>query len=594
MHHRGPDNFSTYCAENIALAHNRLSIIDLSDSANQPFTDERYALTYNGEIYNYLELKRDLEQFDIKFRSTSDTEVLFYYLGRFGIDKTLNKLEGMYAFAFYDRVTGDVVLARDRFGIKPLYWYERGSTYYFASEMKAIAAVTPVETDPLQVLFSITGGSEGRLTSTVFKGIKPIKPGSYLKISKSGKVTETFYYSLIEQFDRRYCEQLGGMSSHEVNDLFSHLFNRSVKAMLVSDAPMGAFVSGGVDSSLVASTAIKDKRIDLFTANVVGEHSEVEDARLLSQSLGATLHVYDFEPDMFLRDWAEVTYYYEYPLVTFVNSVPFSNVSKLAHEASVKAVLTGEGADELFHGYPQLITRKFDKTLNLPFTTLKSIYKLVPKLSQYLKLDSGKSTSDYLGILTGNFDNQSTKQRFFAHTEHLNNKDKEQYYTTIEMFNSHLLGLLHRNDRMGMIASIESRFPFLDEELVKFGINLPVKFKQRKTWRLHNYKHPFIVDKAPIRTEAEKTLPRKLVRKAKWGFGVNALHALEIKPGFFSAGYISEICGLNRKGEQQMLEEMPRYYLGKLASIEIFGRLFSHKVSMENVNGHLLKHISMS
>ena len=171
----------------------------------------------------------------------------------------------------------------------------------------------------------------------------------------------------------------------------------------------------------------------------------------------------------------------------------------------MKAVLTGEGADELFHGYPRLITRKFNKALNLPFAALKGIYWSL-KLSQYLKLD-GQSCWNRLAPSRATSRIRVPSTAFSAGTGHLSKKEQEEYFTTIAMFNGHLVGLLHRNDRMGMIASIESRFPFLDEELVKFGVNLPGKFKQRKTWRLHNYKHPFIVDKAPVRTEAERCCP---------------------------------------------------------------------------------------
>jgi asparagine synthase (glutamine-hydrolysing) len=594
LDHRGPDNFSVFISRNIALAHNRLSILDLSPSGNQPFTNDRYALVYNGEIYNYLKLKQQLASFNIKFGSTSDTEVLFHYLIQFGIEKTVAELKGMYAFAFLDKVTRRLVLARDRFGIKPLYWYEKNQKFYFSSEIKAIAAVTSLDLDPVRVLFSLTGAGEANLTSSMFRGVKPVKPGTYLTVDAAGHPQESTYYSLCEQFDRQYFEQLGEMSRAEINELFNDLLNRSVEGMLMSDAPMGVFVSGGIDSSLVAAIAVANKNIDLFTADILGEYSELEDARSLSKSLKADLQVYSFEAPMFLRDLALATYHYECPVVSFVNAVPFLNVAKLARQNSVKAVLTGEGADELFHGYPRLLARRFDTLVRLPLNTIKAFYRTVPKLADYVNLNEGLSQNDFLGLLSKDFQRQADRRAFAAKTDFLSTKELEPYFTTVGMFNEHLLGLLHRNDRMGMLASIESRFPFLDEDIVRFGINLPAKFKHRTTYRLHNYKHPFIVDKAPVRDVAAKMLPNNLVQKKKWGFGIKAHQGLRVKPGFFSGGFVGDMCNLTSRGETQMLEQAPQYYVGKLVSIEVFGRLFAGFEGIDQVSERLHSYVSMN
>jgi asparagine synthase (glutamine-hydrolysing) len=594
LDHRGPDNFSVFTAENVALAHNRLSILDLTPSGNQPFTNDRYALVYNGEIYNYLKLKQQLAAFNIPFNSTSDTEVLFHYLIQFGIDKTLTELKGMYAFAFFDNVTRRLILARDRFGIKPLYWHESNQQFYFSSEIKAIAAVTSLDLDPVKVLFSLTGGGEAGLTSSMFGRVKPVKPGTYLSVDAAGSHRESTYYSLSEQLDREYVEQLDKMSREEINELFKELLNRSVEGMLMSDAPMGVFVSGGIDSSLIAAIAVRNKDVDLFTADILGEYSELEGAQSLSKSLNADLHIYPFESQMFLRDLTLATYHYECPVVSFTNAVPFLNVAKLARQNSVKAVLVGEGADELFHGYPRLLTRRFDSLLRLPLNAVKAFYKAVPKLDNYVNVNGGPSQNDFLGLLSKDFQRQADRQAFANKIDFLSATKREPYFTTIGMFNEHLVGLLHRNDRMGMLASIESRFPFLDEDIVRFGINLPSKFKHRRTGRLHNYKHPFIVDKAPVRDIAATMLPENLVQKKKWGFGIKGHQVLKVKPGFFSGGFVGEICNLTRRGEVQMLEQSPQYYVGKLVSIEVFGRLFASYGSVDRVSELLHSYVSMN
>jgi asparagine synthase (glutamine-hydrolysing) len=594
LDHRGPDNFSVLTDRNLAFAHNRLSILDLTPSGNQPFTNDRYALVYNGEIYNYLKLKEQLSRLNIRFSSTSDTEVLFHYLIQFGIDKTLADLKGMYAFAFFDNVTRKLILARDRFGIKPLYWYEKNQKFYFSSEIKAIGMVTSLEVDPVRVLFSLTGGGEANLAASMFKGVKPVKPGTYLRVDAAGAPRESTYYNLSDQFDGQYLKQLERMSRADVTELFRELLYRSVQCMLMSDAPMGVFVSGGIDSSLVAAIAVKDKNVDLFTANILGEYSELEWAQSLSKSLNVDLHVYPFESQMFLRDLTLATYHYECPVVSFVNAVPFLNVAKLARENSVKAVLTGEGADELFHGYPRLLARKFDSLVRMPFNAIKAFYKTIPKLANYVNVDGELSQNDFLALLSKDFQRQADRRVFFGKNGFLSAAEREPYFTTISLFNEHLIGLLHRNDRMGMLASIESRFPFLDEEIVRFGVNLPMKFKHRKTSRLHNYKHPFVMDKAPVRDVAAKILPDKLVQKKKWGFGIKAHQVLKVKPGFFSEGFVGDICSLTHRGELQMLEKAPQYYVGKLVSIEVFGRLFASYDRIDQVSERLLSYVSMN
>jgi len=591
LRHRGPDNFSVFATGNVALAHNRLSILDLSASGNQPFTDNRYALVYNGEIYNYLELKERLKDHHVQFRSTSDTEVLFHHLVQFGIARTMVALKGMYAFAFFDRVTRTLILARDRLGIKPLYWHRSGSRIYFASEIKAIASVTPLTVDPLQTLFSLTGGAESERPSSMFRQVKAVRPGSFLTLTPDTAPVESTYYTLYDQIERSYVEQLRRMSREEVNEQFAELLDRSVRSMLMSDAPMGVFVSGGIDSSLAAALACKYQPLDLFTSDVKGEYSELKDAELLARSLNAPLHVSTFDRQAFLRDLAEGTYHYECPVVSFTNAVAFMGVAKLARAHSVKAVLTGEGSDELFHGYPHLLTRHFDSLVQFPLNFVKSLYSLSPRLASYVKVGSEMAQSEFLRMLVKNFPLGLEKQKFVEEFGFMNG-EQEEYFTTIGLCETHLYGLLHRNDRMGMVASIESRFPFLDEDIVKFGINLPPEMKRRITWRLHNYKHPFIVDKAPVRDSALRLLPPPLVQKKKWGFSVLAHQVLRVRPGFFSEGFVGEMCGLTRQAEAHLIEKMPRYYVGKLVSIEVFGRLFDRNEKIDAVADALYQFVS--
>ena len=188
MTHRGPDNFGVSSIGSVAMSHNRLSLLDLSDAASQPFGDSRYLLSYNGEIYNFKEIRSGLERdHGVRFRTASDTEVLYFSLIHDGVDKCLSKIEGMFAFSFYDRAADRLLLARDRLGIKPLYYYESNGAIYWASEVKAIASALDLTPDPIRTLFATNNMGEKSVEYTLFKGIRSVEPGTFLSFNKSGE-----------------------------------------------------------------------------------------------------------------------------------------------------------------------------------------------------------------------------------------------------------------------------------------------------------------------------------------------------------------------------------------------------------------------
>ena len=200
LSHRGPDYLGKYYNDYIGMAHNRLSILDLSENGNQPFSNERYHLVYNGEIYNYKDLRDDLERFNILFRSTSDTEVLFYHLIYFGIKETLQKLNGMFAFVFFDQKKKKLFLCRDRLGIKPLFYSIKNSTLFFASEMKALVKNLDFKVDNVKALYSTLGINEKSRYETVFEGLFHVTPGTYLEYDSDG-LKENIYFDLIGLID---------------------------------------------------------------------------------------------------------------------------------------------------------------------------------------------------------------------------------------------------------------------------------------------------------------------------------------------------------------------------------------------------------
>ncbi|RMD96274.1 MAG: asparagine synthase (glutamine-hydrolyzing), partial [Bacteroidetes bacterium] len=517
--HRGPDYTGTFYNNYLGFAHNRLSILDLSPAANQPFQENGYALVYNGEIYNFVDLRKELEDDGVEFRSTGDTEVLFRCLIHFGVKQTVARIRGMFAFAFWNERENALYLVRDRVGIKPLFYAILDGTLFFASEMKALTHTLPFTLDETRVLYATLGILEKSLELTAFKELYHVPPGCILRFGAQG-ISKTRYFSLAGLIDKDAYARRSQMGFAGALDEFKSLFDASVKKMLVSDAPMGAYVSGGIDSSLIAASACQFTQSDfkLFTANVLGKYSEFDDAKLLSKTLDRELLDYPFEPEFFIRDLTKVTWHYESPVVVHANAVPFSNVSGLARKSRVKAVLTGEGSDEMFLGYPRLLTRRYDGLIKLPFTILNKLYGLVPPLKSYMKGGGAGGIDVLFEKLTHNFTRDLLRDEGMKRLEFLPEEKRKEHYLTIQMLNEGIVSLLWRNDRMGMIHSIEARFPFLDEDLLEFAVNLPSEYKIGRIPKFYNYKHPFLIDKKIVRKAAEGILPEKLIYKKKNGF----------------------------------------------------------------------------
>jgi asparagine synthase (glutamine-hydrolysing) len=591
--HRGPDASGIYYNNYVGFAHNRLSLLDLSSNGNQPFEKDNFVLTYNGEIYNYLELKKQLP--DYQYKSTSDTEVLFNALKEWGVEKTVKKLQGMFAFSWYDKTKNELTLVRDRLGIKPLFFaFDSEKNYFFASELKSILVASKFDVNYTKVLYSSLGILEKSRKETAWENISLVKPGHFVTISSKGLI-EQEYYNIIDTVSEAEYNRFDKMKMSDVLPEFDTLFSDSVKKMLISDASMGAFVSGGIDSSLIATYAKRhNSNIKLFTANVLGKYSEFEDAKLLAKSLELPLYDYKFEKEMALRDWAKVTWHYESPVVVHFNAMPFSNVSMLTREHNVKAVLTGEGADELFLGYPKLLTRRYDQFIKLPYNFLNTVYGKIPKLREYVSKTGG--SQDLHGVFdlaSQNFTRQMIREKSIDKYGFLNPKKQKEQYLTAQMLQEGIVSLLWRNDRMGMIHSVESRFPFLDETILAFAMNLPSKFKIGYTNKFYNYKHPFLIDKLIVRKLAENKLPNQLVYKKKNGFPVYSLRNTHVHPDFFIDGVVQKIFNLTNDQLNYMCRCTNNYNTALLASVEIWAKLFIKNESIETVTEEIFKYIQI-
>ena len=598
LQHRGPDDFSVFLAGNVGLSHNRLSILDLSSAGNQPYRNERYVLSYNGEIYNYKELGARLEGQGVALASTSDTAVLFEYLIHFGVERTLRDLRGMFAFGFYDLEEHVLCLCRDRLGIKPLVYCYEGGELYWASEVKALAAAKEIRPDPIQTFLAATGVENNSMRSTVFGGVHQVVPGTYLVCQPGKAPVSNEYFHLANEVDESYYRELDRMSNSDLLGELATRFDRSVKSMLMSDVPVGVFVSGGVDSSLVAAHAAEvDSRVALFTANVVGKYSEFEDAQRLSRELDKPLEEVRFTPRTMLQDWAEATYHYEAPIIEFLNAMPLHRVAQRARSVGVKPVLTGEGSDEFFWGYPSFFksSRRFRQEAggrwlaSLPgfFSRLARLAKWAPPASP------ASSMLQFLEVAGRGFDRQLLRERCNEAYSFLDPTEMRRSFLSIQATSEVLVALLHRNDSMGMMASIESRFPFLDEGILRFALNLPTRKKRLFSLESYDFRHPFVMDKALVRKLARKRLSARLANKRKRGFPVLGHQFVRVAPGYFAGGYVADQLGLSRAAEDYMLRVQPPAHVSKLVSIDIFGRIFGHGEAVDSVTRRVLKYVSI-
>jgi asparagine synthase (glutamine-hydrolysing) len=354
LHHRGPDGYGYHADVGIGLVHTRLALLDLNPRSDQPLWDkqQRYCLLYNGEIYNFKELRFELEQRGVEFRTTSDTEVLLEWLINCGVEATLPVLEGMFAFALYDTLENTLVLARDRFGIKPMFIYDANDVFVFASEIQAMRPWLEFEPDHWTISSFLLGFDGPTQGYTFYKNVKILNPGAVVEIRRGETAQYSTFFSMGGFWDPEQAEQVRQIKSHQMIDEIERLLLESVRLQLVADAPVGALCSGGVDSSLILAMAAKyHNNLAIFHANVVGPLSEFEAAFQLAKHLKLDLKAVEVNDQDFIDWMPELIEHYGHPFYHTPHSVPFMMVAQLVRKHNVKAVLTGEGSDECFLGY---------------------------------------------------------------------------------------------------------------------------------------------------------------------------------------------------------------------------------------------------
>ena len=596
LHHRGPDASGTYSLGGVGFAHARLSLVDPDPRSNQPFWDEsgRYCLVYNGEIYNFKALRIELEQKGLSFRTSSDTEVLLKGLIHFGDDIILPRLEGMFAFSFYDKKKGKVTLARDRFGMKPLYLYQDEDKFLFSSEVKAFRPWIDFEINPFSLSSYLLGFGGPTKGASFYNGVVSLTPGSYVNLERGKQPIHYTFFSMPDFFDPDQAECLNRFTPAQMVDHVEELMYNSVESHMFADSPVGAYCSGGVDSSLLMAMAAKThNNLAIFHANVLGPWSEFSAAKALSKHLKLDLNVVEVKESDFISQMPDVIKQYEYPHTYHPNCTPFIMVSRLARDTGIKGLLSGEGSDELFLGYPWLGRESFVNAYYQMGVKLRRLVHRIPEVGRIFwpeQSNNHKVVRDFLNQREIADDRLDARRRIAELNHSIIDDD---YLTTIDYLNYHLRTLLHRNDTQGMEASIESRFPFLDHNLVRTAVNMPRRFKLRFSPKTLEKAHPFIRDKWVIRKVADRWVPRELSQRVKMGFWTTSAERMVVPVEYFKDSFIQNQFGLTKSQIQSTLDEADQDLKLRLLHLDLWSRICLMDEPLDSVRVDLEKTISI-
>jgi asparagine synthase (glutamine-hydrolysing) len=533
MTHRGPDAAGVWNDSHAILAHRRLSIVDLA-GGQQPLANEDGSMrvVFNGEIYNHRDVRRELEALGHTYRTQSDTETLVHAYEQWG-DECVHRFRGMFAFALWDAPKRRLLLVRDRLGVKPLYWAQRGDTLIFASEIKAIlesglvTAEARVEAIPEVLSTRFIAGEE-----TLFRGIRRLAPG-HLLVFESGRIATRQYW------DIPVGERTDDLNADTVVPRFRELLQDAVRLRLMSDVPLGVFLSGGIDSSAIAAVMAGLINRPLQTFSVAFKErafNELEYSREVARAIGAVTHETIIDDRDFFDALPRLVWHEDEP-IAHPSSVPLYFVSALA-KSHVTVVLTGEGSDELLAGYGKyrrmlwnwragrLYERTFPESLRHSLA-----HRVVPQLPGALRRyalrsfltvartpddmffdnfasirlrDQRSLLVDAARAATGTAYNSS--RAFFERPPAGSSLLERLLYADMKTY---LVELLMKQDQMSMAASIESRVPFLDHHLVEFAARLPDE------WKLSG-----LTTKRVLRSAMAGVLPKAILNRPKMGFPV--------------------------------------------------------------------------
>ncbi|MCI0502254.1 MAG: asparagine synthase (glutamine-hydrolyzing) [Fusobacteria bacterium] len=558
--HRGPDSEGFYTDENVALGFRRLSIIGLEDGMQPIYNEDKsLVLLFNGEIYNYKELKEDLIAKGHSFYTHSDSEVLIHLYEEEG-EEMLPKLRGMFSFTIYSKDKGSLFMARDYFGIKPLYYGTFGESFIFGSEIKSFLDYPEFKKElNLDALESYLSFQYSSLQETFFKNIFKLTPGHYLKY-KDGAIQIARYFTATFEEDKE-------SSLDEIVDDIEEVFKDSVKAHKISDVEVGSFLSSGIDSSYAASVFQGDKTFTVGFA--YDKYNEIEYARELSKIIGIKNESKVISDEEYWGSLGEVQYHMDEPLAD-PSAVALYFVSQVASK-QVKVVLSGEGADELFGGYTiykepislaaySRLPFKFRECVgnlagSLPDVKGKSFLqragrRLEERYIGNANIFSNQERKNLLKVKTNAPDTMEVTRPFFDLGKSYDESTKMQLVD----INTWLIGdILLKADKMSMAHSLELRVPFLDKEVFKVARTVPLKFKVNN----RNTKYA-------LRLAARRDIPRESADRPKLGFPVPIRVWLREKKYYdLIKGYFAKPIATELFNNDALLELLDDHFYGK-------------------------------
>ena len=576
--HRGPDAGAIEVFDNkIALGHRRLSIIDIQELSNQPMVSSsgRYWIIFNGEIYNYLEIRKHLE--DYKFVTNSDTEVILASIELYGIDWFLSHANGMFAIGVFDVLRDELILVRDRFGVKPLYYTIQGEALIFSSEIKGILASGLYEAKLNELAIDdYLAYRYVREPYTFFDGVYQLPSANYMTIHKSLSMKLTKYWSLPTEFNQQktYDEEI-------ILNKFKAKFERAVALRLISDVKVGTYLSGGVDSSLISAiVAQHDPKLNTYSIGF-SELNEFEFSRKIATKYKTNHHELELDNSIYLdvENWKNLISYKDSPLGV-PNEIPLAILSaELKKEITV--VLSGEGADELMGGYGRIYRLAFEYN-NLEHKDY-SFYEYFMQKYEYV---DRKTRDDFLSV-SGNY-----REEFDIANQQLSDSTNNEEYIFRFFHEYHIKGLLQRLDATTMCQSVEGRVPFLDYELVEFvykyvPYDLKLKWNtlssegEAKNLVLSEISEKLDTPKYLIKKLSEQYLPHDVIYRKKMGFPVplsNWYNELSSLADFYLASAKWLKSGMYKKLVDQLSQnERSGQLLWMFINLELFIQQYFNK-----------------
>ena len=547
--HRGPDAQGSFLDEFVGLGHRRLAVIDTNIRSNQPMKDSsgRYTIVYNGEFYNYQEIRKQLiQEFNINFRTESDTEVLLYAYIQYK-EKCLDMINGFFAFSIFDSQAQELFIARDRIGIKPLYYFHDEDKFLFASELRSIINYGINRSLSMTSLLLYLQLNYIPAPFSILEGVSKLLPGHYIRVKKKSVAVKE-YYSINK--NKNYNN---GISFDESKSILLKYLEESIEKRLISDVPIGVFLSGGIDSSIITALASRyQEKLKTFSMGYQNNSffDEKKYAQQVSDHFKTEHHIFDLSNQDLLNPLNDILDHFDEPFADS-SSIPVYLLSKLSRDY-VSVALSGDGADEIFSGYNK--HRAFYKAsqnnaFNSMVKLMLPLWRMMPRSRNNAMMNSFRQLERY-----GSGLKLSPKERYWhwagfmglknamsmINTDLLVDQSLEGYHpfkqdvlqnissgtdiNEILITDTHLVlpnDMLYKVDHMSMAHGLEVRVPFLDHRIVEFGLGLPEAYK------INNKSQKII-----LRELLKELLPNNLHKRPKHGFEIPMLNWLrkDLKP----------------------------------------------------------------